>query len=132
MKTRKLHSTSIYAINEGIFAVVFIFNRAISTTILLYNSMLAEIGLHMKVCMTTVYALGLFWIFVVLSMIAKKFKSKKVDAPTAAFINCISWLRKRSYLLVIVISCWTLFLTLGTRMLNWPHYLLEWRGFVII
>jgi hypothetical protein len=132
LRTKKQEQTWAYALSEAIFAIVFIFNRAVSATVLIYNTWLTGISLHIKTCMTIVYGLGFFWIFIVLSMVAKKLKGKKTDALTEAFITSIDWLKKRNYLIWGVIAVWTLAVTLGARVMEWPYYHLTWKGFIIV
>lgn len=132
LKLKQQDNTLAFQINEGIFCAIFIFNRAVMTTFVIYNVMLTEIGLHIKACMATVYGLGFFWIYIILSLIAKKLKaSSKQNSATLLFVSILGWTRRHVYVLWGVILAWTLFLTVGTRMLEWPHFHLQVGKFII-
>lgn len=131
MKTRKLEGTVAYEVVEGLFVGTFIVNRALICPFVLYNSVMTDIGLLINLCMSIVYALGLFWIFVILSLVAKKLRSTQQTSMVTAFISCIDWIKKNIYVFWGVITVWTVFLTVGTRMLGWPHYYIEWGGFIL-
>mmetsp|Transcript_25016 Transcript_25016/g.43906 ORF Transcript_25016/g.43906 Transcript_25016/m.43906 type:complete len:287 (-) Transcript_25016:7-867(-) len=132
LKTKQKENTVIFNFVEVNFCAFFIFNRSFVVSYVIYNVMMTEIGLHIKACMVTVYGLGFFWIFLILSLIAKKMKTKKqLNLLEQMFVSSIDWIRKRMYLLWTVIVTWTLFLTVVTRLLDWPHIHLQWNGFII-
>ncbi|CAG9315343.1 unnamed protein product [Blepharisma stoltei] len=77
LKARHMEETKIYKVVELAFALIFLVNRCLFGSLVIYNAWASNIGFLVKTTMSIVHGVGIFWSYVILSMISKKFRNNK-------------------------------------------------------
>ena len=74
LRTQGEENSSYFKFIESTFAIFFILTRFFFGTFLSYNMWTSQISLMVKFTVSTVYGVGLFWIFIILYKLAKLMK----------------------------------------------------------
>lgn len=132
LKSKKQEETKVFAIVEMMFTVVFLINRLFLGTIVVYNAWVSTIKVIIKTNMSIVHGVGVFWSYVIVSMVAKKFKN--INNPIVKFINSILWLIKRNkpgFILFIAIFSF-IYPYFRAAILKAGFLNITYKGFIIL
>ena len=131
LKAKGLQETFAYQLSEKGFAISFVFLRSTLNTFLTYNLWVSSIPFYIKIIVSIVYCVGLFWVYIILCIVVKKYK----ESNFAVFVYlgaALEFFSKKKIFLGIGIACWgfvlPFFLTsvMKTQFLN-----LVVRGFIV-
>lgn len=115
--------------------MLFSFNRGCIGTVLVYNIWTSNLGTDLKLCVSAIYAIGLFWIYIIIGLTLKRFRELdvKLVQPLRSLSDVIKWLKRRVYLLIIVIAVWAFVVPLVlTQGLGFRANLLKVSDFVLV
>lgn len=133
LKSMKLENTKAYTVIELIFVSGFIFNRSFFGIISMYNAWVSKLTLVAKITASTVYGVGIFWIFIIIQMIMKKVRTLSNNSLVRFIDRMISLLKKNRLIfiaLIVIVSYilpYYLVFILGTGFMN-----IKYGNFVIV
>lgn len=135
LKARKEDNTWLYKKIEEAFAMVFIFNRLVIGTFVNYNMWAASIGIGIKLAVSAIYYIGLYWVYAILSLVAKKLREKheKPKGVVALFFRVINWIRQNTALFLGIIFIWSFaFPYIATQVMEASYKNIRLKNFIIV
>mmetsp|Transcript_10621 Transcript_10621/g.20539 ORF Transcript_10621/g.20539 Transcript_10621/m.20539 type:complete len:181 (+) Transcript_10621:3623-4165(+) len=134
-KTRKEEHRLIFKVSELSFAAIFSLNRGFIGTLLVYNIWTSDLGTDLKLCVSAIYAIGLFWIYIIASLLFKRMRetNKKLAQPYQILSNIVAFFKKKLYLLIAIIFVWSFLVPiLLTQVLEAKTLELKVGGFILV
>jgi hypothetical protein len=130
LTTQKKENTDFFKRLERVFAALFITSRLFIGTFLSYNMWASNISFLVKLCVSSVYGTGLFWIYLILRKIARLF----VEAGRLHwFLEFLDWFKARMALFMVGVFVWSLVVPLVLVYgLNAGPCLIEINDFIIV
>lgn len=135
LKARKENNTWLYKKIEEAFGMVFIFNRLVIGTFVNYNMWAANIGIGIKIAVSSIYYVGLYWVFAILSLFAKKMRQKndKPKGVLALFFRVINWIRNNIVLFLGMTFIWSFaFPYITTQVMEASYKNIRLKNFIIV
>jgi hypothetical protein len=135
LKSRKEDNTWLYKKIEEAFAMVFIFNRLIVGTFVNYNMWAAKISIGIKLAVSAIYYVGLYWVFAILSLIAKKMREKhdKPKGMIALFLRVVGWIRRNTVIFLVLTFIWSFaFPYIATQVMEASYKNIRVANFIIV
>ena len=118
LKARDLENTRLYSVNEKIFAASFIFFRSVLFTWVVDNAWVASIPFIVTFSMSLTYAVGYFWIYVIVSIAIKPYQDSS-DPIVLAITTSLGFIKKNQVYFIIGVLCWSIVLPMFlTKVLN--------------
>jgi hypothetical protein len=117
MRAKGKEDSVAYKVIETCFAVLFIVFRTVFATIAMHNTWQTDMGFIVFINQSLVHGIGVFWVFVVICMILRRFKGEQKQENGFFIRNLIrgtDWLKKRNYIIFTVILFWSVLI---------PYYL---------
>lgn len=134
-KSKREESSFVFRLSELAFAILFSFNRGIIGTLLLYNIWTSQIGLDFMICVSAIYSVGLFWIYIIASLILKRFRTQdgKIAQPWVTLAAIVNFFKRRLYVLIIAIFLWSFMIPVVlTQLLKTQSYVLKVGSFNLV
>lgn len=125
LKARKEDNSRLCKISEVLFAALFVFNRGVIGTYLNYNVYQYDVNNVVRVFVSLIYAVSIYWVYIILCKGAKYFKKKELQNPLSKlYVKIFDTLRANQYLVIAGIFTWAIFMPPSLKMLgSTPHHL---------
>ena len=133
LKAKGLENTYTYSIIERSFAASFIFLRSFVATWVVYNIWVSNLLFITKIAISITYGVGLFWIFVIISIAIKQVDKENTSVIIASLNEAIGFINKNQVLFSIAIVVWGFILPFYlTSVVNTGFVNLVVNGFIVI
>jgi hypothetical protein len=124
LKARKEDNTWLYKKIEEAFAMVFIFNRLIVGTFVNYNMWASKISIGIKLAVSAIYYVGVYWVFAIMSLIAKMI---------ALFLRLVGWIRRNTVIFLVLTFIWSFaFPYIATQVMEASYKNIRVANFIIV
>jgi hypothetical protein len=137
LKSKKMQESNLYKIAESTFAFIFTFNRylifrGVIGTFLNYNVYQYDVNYVLRIFVSLIYGVSLYWVFVIFCMVNKKLRKRENGAVISFFVKIMNALRENSFFVIAGIFTWSIFMPPTLKMLGFSPYHLRVSGFTII
>lgn len=111
LKDKHMENTEIYKKLQLTFGLIFIAVRGFIGTVINYNVHQYPLPWLLKLMVSGVYSVSLFWIYVIFNMFSKDFKAnKELTTVQKVILSTIGKLKENQISMVCGIAIWALFL----------------------
>jgi hypothetical protein len=135
LKARNEENTLLYKKIDEAHNIIFIFNRLILATFVNYNMWVSKFSIVIKLSTSGVYYIGIYWVFVTMSQIAKKMKEKheKPKGRIELFLRVVGWISRNTGICLALTLIWSFGLPyIATQHMEASYTNIRVANFIIV